>query len=209
MSPKYQLLLCLIIGILYAGCKQREHTNVIKPTQNSPSQTQNSDNTIIVNIDKSPLDMSYYPDEYPQLKMSGNTTSPLIARVLYSRPKKEGRRIFGDVVKYGSRWRLGANEATEIEFFQDVKIQGQTIKKNRYILYSIPFEKTWMLILNTDLITWGLKIDSTKDVHKFEIPVSKSQYAMEYFTMGFEKRDTGINLVMAWDTVQAKLPITF
>ena len=43
-------------------------------------------------------------------------TEPLAARVVYSRPKKEGRTIFGGLVEYGQVWRLGANEATEIEF---------------------------------------------------------------------------------------------
>lgn len=208
MSSKCQLLWGLVIGILFVSCKERDQ--LPKETNPSPAQASpapSNGNSIIINIDKSPLDMAYYPDEYPQLKMSGNYKLPLIARVIYSRPKKEGRRIFGDVLKYGSRWRLGANEATEIELFQDVVVQGQRIRKNRYVLYCIPFEDKWTIIFNSDLFTWGLKFDSSKDVHRFDIPVSKSHFAMEYYTMGFEKSDKGMNLVMAWDTVQAKLPI--
>jgi len=31
--------------------------------------------------------------------------------------KKNNREIFGGIVAYDQVWRLGANEATEIEFF--------------------------------------------------------------------------------------------
>src|SRR6202012_1966682 len=73
-------------------------------------------------LDNSPLDMTYYPADYPVLKIQDKVTEPLIARVVYSRPQKRGRKLFGDLIQYGEIWRLGANEATEIEFFQDVKI---------------------------------------------------------------------------------------
>lgn len=208
MIRKSLSALVLFIGILNLGCNQKPEPS----PSNSPTSSSaggNKEPTITVNIDKSPLDISYYPIDYPQLKMSGNAKEPVVARVIYSRPKKDGRVIFGNVLKYGAKWRLGANEATEIEFFKDVTIQDKLIRKNRYVIYCIPYENKWTIILNNDLFTWGLKIDSTLDAYKFDIPVSKSQYAMEYFTMEFEKQDTGIRLVMAWDTVKTMLPITY
>ena len=69
-------------------------------------------------MDKSPLDISYYPVDYPVLKIQDKMNEPLVARVVYSRPQKNGRTLFGDLVSYGKVWRLGANEATEIEFFK-------------------------------------------------------------------------------------------
>ena len=200
--------LSILCSILYSSCAQKQDARPSTPNTNS-SSTATKETTITVNIDKSPLDMSYYPDEYPKLKMSGNIKELPIARIIYSRPKKDGRVIFGNVLKYGAIWRLGANEATEIEFFRDVNIQNNLIKKNRYVIYCIPYENKWLIMLNNDLFTWGLKIDSSKDVYKFEIPVTRSQYPMEYFTMSFEKKDSGMNLVMAWDTVKAMLPINY
>src|SRR5689334_17635528 len=73
-------------------------------------------------VDKSPMDMSYYPNGYPVLKIQDKLTEPLVARVIFSRPQKNGRPIFGELLEYGQVWRLGANEATEIEFFTPVKI---------------------------------------------------------------------------------------
>src|SRR4051812_36369771 len=65
-------------------------------------------------VDKSPMDMSYYPNSYPVLKIQDKITEPLVARVIYSRPQKNGRTIFGELLEYGQVWRLGANEASEI-----------------------------------------------------------------------------------------------
>ena len=208
MTGKSRCGWVIFICILCLSCQQEQEKIPAKPTTPA-SPVNNKESTITVNVDKSPLDMSYYPDEYPQLKMSGKAKEPIIARVIYSRPKKEGRVIFGDVVKYGSRWRLGANEASEIEFFKDVTIQNTLVKKNRYIIYCVPHETKWTIILNNDLFAWGLKIDSSKDAYKFDIPVTKTHYPMEYFTMGFEKKDTGINLVMSWDTIKSMLPISY
>ncbi|MBC7826481.1 MAG: DUF2911 domain-containing protein [Chitinophagaceae bacterium] len=208
MTGKLRTVLFLFIGILYLGCQHKEKANASQLPANS-SGTATKEATITVNLDKSPLDMSYYPAEYPKLKMAGKAKEPVVARVIYSRPKKDGRVIFGDVLKYGSRWRLGANEATEIEFFKDVTIQNNLIKKNRYIVYCIPYENKWTIVFNNDLFTWGLKIDSTKDVYKFDIPVLKSQYPMEYFTMEFEQKDSGMQLIMEWDIIKTMLPITY
>ena len=51
-------------------------------------------------LDKSPMDMSYYPINYPVQKISNKVTEPLIARVIYSRPKKQGRKVFGELIEY-------------------------------------------------------------------------------------------------------------
>jgi len=85
-------------------------------------------------LDKSPMDISYFPNRYPVLKIQDKVTEPPVARVIYSRPQKNGRVIFGELIEYGKVWRLGANEATEIEFFRDVKINDNKIKKVRYSL---------------------------------------------------------------------------
>jgi len=73
-------------------------------------------NSNIPPVDKSPMDMAYYPANYPVLKIQDKLTETLAARVVYSRPQKAGRTIFGSLVKYGEVWRLGANEATGLSF---------------------------------------------------------------------------------------------
>ncbi len=160
-------------------------------------------------VDISPMDMSYYPVEYPKLKMSKLTLEPPVARVVYSRPHLGGRQLFNGILRYDTTWRLGANEATEIEFYRDVKIKGQAVNAGRYILYCIPGKEEWKLILNSNVDTWGLEQDGSKDVAHFTIPALNSNRHIEYFTMVFQKSNTGADLVMAWDSVEARLPIEF
>ncbi|MEI8059690.1 MAG: DUF2911 domain-containing protein [Ferruginibacter sp.] len=161
-------------------------------------------------VDKSPMDMSYYPNGYPVSKIQDKPIEPLVARIIYSRPQKNGRTIFGDLLEYGKVWRLGANEATEIEFYQNVKINNTKIKKGRYTLYCIPNQDMWTIILNKETDTWGsFKYDSKKDLLRMDIPVQKQTELTEAFTIVFEKAAAGTNLVMVWDDVKAVLPISF
>jgi len=160
-------------------------------------------------VDKSPMDVSYYPNNYPILKIQNKVTEPLIARILYSRPQKQGRKIFGELVEYGNVWRLGANEATEIEFYKDVKIGGKKVLKGRYTLYAIVSETVWTMILNKDTDTWGaFKYDSKKDVLRTDVSVKKTEEVTESMSMLFEKSATGISLIIAWEQVKVTLPIT-
>jgi hypothetical protein len=161
-------------------------------------------------VDKSPMDMSYYPANYPVLKINDKITEPLAARVVYSRPQKAGRTIFGGLVKYGEVWRLGANEATEIEFFKNVRFGGKKINKGRYTLYAIVNETSWTIIINKETDTWGsFKYDAKKDVIRKEVSVMKTETVLESLAIAFEKTATGFNLVIAWDNVKASVPFTF
>jgi hypothetical protein len=160
-------------------------------------------------IDKSPMDMCYYPVNYPVLKIQDKITEPLLARVVYSRPKKEGRAIFGGLVEYGQVWRLGANEATEIEFYKQVRIGGKKISKGRYTLYAIVNENSWTFIVNKETDTWGaFKYNPDKDVVRVDVPIEKLSEQVEYFAITFEKTTTAINLVIAWENIKVALPIT-
>ena len=161
-------------------------------------------------LDKSPMDMAYYPDNYPVLKIQDKVAEPLVARVIYSRPQKEGRTIFGGLIEYGTVWRLGANEATEIELYRDVKIKDKKLSKGRYTLYAVPTETQWTIIFNKDLDTWGaFKYDEKKDVLRVDLPVQKNSPAVEAFTVMFTKSATGADMLMAWDDAKVTLPLTF
>jgi hypothetical protein len=161
-------------------------------------------------LDKSPMDMCYYPTDYPVLKIQDKAPGPLVARAIYSRPQKNGRKLFGELVEYGKVWRLGANEATEVEFFQDVKIDNKKVKKGRYTVYALVDTDKWTLILNKETDTWGaFRYDSTKDVLRTTVPVEKQSEITEAFSMEFEKAPKGARLVFNWDDVKVKLPITW
>lgn len=159
-------------------------------------------------LDKSPMDMAYFPEDFPVLKIKDKITEPLIARVIYSRPQKADRTVFGDLVEYGKVWRLGANEATEVEFLKDVKIDGKKVPKGKYTLYAVVNPDQWTMIVNKETDTWGsFKYDEKKDLLRVTVPAVKLPQPVEAFTLYFEKTATGANLVMNWDDVKTALPI--
>ena len=160
-------------------------------------------------LDKSPMDMAYYPVNYPVLKIQDKASEPLVARVIYSRPQKNNRSVFGELVEYNKVWRLGANEATEIEFFREVKIGGKKILKGKYTLYALVNPTEWTLILNKETDIWGaFKYDEKKDVVRVTAPVQKTSEMVEPFSMYFDKAANGVNLNMAWENQQVALPIS-
>ena len=162
-----------------------------------------------VPVDRSPLDVIYYPVNYPVLKIQDKVSEPVVARLLYSRPQKSGRVVFGELIEYGKVWRLGANEATELELFQPVTIGKTRVKKGRYTVYAIPTENTWTIILNKETDTWGsFKYDPSKDVVRIELPVTREENTAEYFSAAFEKNGKGILLKMKWDTIAVSLPFS-
>ncbi|MEO7444986.1 MAG: DUF2911 domain-containing protein [Ferruginibacter sp.] len=160
-------------------------------------------------MDKSPLDVSYFPVNYPVLKIQDKASETPVARIIYSRPQKNGRQIFGNLVEYGKVWRLGANEATELEFFQSVSINNSKIKKGRYTLYVIPDSSKWTIILNKENDTWGsFRYDEKKDVLRYSLPVIAQPESVETMYMFFDKKDTAnFTLNMGWENVHVALPI--
>lgn len=161
-------------------------------------------------LDKSPMDVSYYPPNYPLIKLNGKAKEIPIARVIYSRPQKNNRIIFDGIIKYNEMWRLGANEATEIEFFKPVKINNKAISKGRYTLYCIPNLESWTIIINKDNFSWGnYSYNIKNDVLRIDIPLEKSENVIEAFTMYFNETKTGANLIFMWDNIKASLPILF
>ena len=206
-----KILLATLLPVIFFSCSEPEK----KPAGNDTPSKADAPIKVLppasnyTNPDRSPMDMVYFPTDYPLLKMAGKTSVPPFMRIIYSRPQKQGRPIFGGLVKYDTPWRLGANEATEIEFYKDVKIGGKKVPKGRYTLYAIVSENVWTMILNKDTDTWGaFKYDSKKDVLRTDVPAQKTDEVVESMSMLFEKSATGISLIIAWEQMKVTLPIT-
>ena len=151
-------------------------------------------------IDKSPHDISYF---------KAMRNAPPVIKVLYGRPQKKGRTIFGNLVPFDKVWRTGANEATEVTFFQDVKLGEKEIKAGTYTLLTIPGKNSWTIILNSDTDVWGsYYYDKDKDVARIDVPV-KNTDEVEYFSIAFTKETNGANMILAWDNIMVAVPFSF
>lgn len=209
-TSAYILLTCL----LFFSCENKKEksnnvvTDVAKEDSSVVVKREKSINSYAP-VDVSPMDISYFPADYPKLKMSNSTTALPKARVIYSRPHLQGRKLFPDVLKYGEPWRLGANEATELDLYKEVTIQGKKIKAGRYILYSIPEQEKWTIVLNSNIDSWGLHADPSKDIARFIVPINITTNSLEFFTLIFQQGAGSTDLLMAWDNVEVRLPILF
>ncbi len=74
----------------------------------------------------------------------------------YSRPSMRGRTIFGDLVPFDKVWRTGANARTKITFSDDVTIEGDTLKKGTYAIFTKPTAESWDVYFYTDFKGGGV-----------------------------------------------------
>ncbi len=151
-------------------------------------------------LDKSPADIVY---------LRTSRSAPPIAKVVYSRPQKKGRDIFGGLVAYDKVWRTGANEATEVTFYQDVKVGDANVKAGTYSLFSIPGKSQWTIILNSGLHQWGAyQHDASKDVAKITVDAGSDSDSLEAFSIAFKRAGDGAEMVLGWDTTRVAIPIS-
>jgi hypothetical protein len=181
-----------IIGLLLPAVMM----GAIATAQNAPTS-----------MDASPMDMSYSPAGYPGLMIQKKVSGGPNARIIYSRPQLKGRRMLGDREKWGSVWRMGANESTELELYKDATIGGKKLSKGRYTLYALIDSLNWKVIVNKGTDSWGAyTYDSTKDVVRIPVPVQPVETPTENLTIYF---DNSNNLVMMWEKAKVVLPVTF
>lgn len=203
----------MLLGVLcLLSCKPKKQKSNNEATKDSTINLRQKNPYYI--MDQSPMDMIYYPENYPieKMKNADSAKGPFI-RIIYSRPHKKGREIFGEdssaLCPYNKPWRLGANEATEVELFKNVIIAGKNLPKGKYILYAIPHKDKWTLVFNTNIFSWGLQMDPEKDVLRTDVPTMLQTPEVEDFTMQLFNMDYGADLLIAWDTVKVILPIEF
>lgn len=182
--------------------------------QFAQAQAEKSEGPKFAEVDKSVLDIAYYPPRaafrnFAKTAEEKKAGQPVV-RVIYSRPLKNGRDVFGELLEFGEVWRVGANESTEVLFLQDVSIGGQRVKAGRYTLYATLGEKEWKVSFNTDLDGWGAyAYNADHDVASISVPVGKSSKTIEAFSIAFEKADDGAHMIMGWDDAVVRVPINF
>jgi len=110
-----------------------------------------------------------FPQRSPWASVQ-QTIGTTVIRIDYHRPAVRGRAIWGALVPYHQVWRAGANEATTIQFSDDVKVEGQEVKAGTYSLFIIPRPDIWTVILNRRAKQWGAyEYDPRLDVLRLDL----------------------------------------
>jgi hypothetical protein len=128
----------------------------------------------------------------------------------YSRPSTKGRKIMGDLVPYGKVWRTGANQATTINFGDDVTIGGKKVPAGKYGLLSIPGQDSWTLIISKQLdVTSPSAYKAEEDLVRINARPVQVKDKVETFTMQFSNVKPGsCDLDLQWENTAVSLPIS-
>lgn len=140
--------------------------------------------------------------------------------IRYDRPAVKGRegKIWGGLVPVGftdqgfgnskaAPWRAGANEATTIEFSNDVMIEGKPLKKGKYgffIAYT-PAEAT--LIFSNNASDWGSYYYNEKeDALRVSVKPVATNNSVEWLRYEFmDQTEAAATIALVWE----KLAIPF
>ncbi|MBP5995322.1 MAG: DUF2911 domain-containing protein [Crocinitomicaceae bacterium] len=131
--------------------------------------------------------------------------------ISYSRPAVNGRKIFGELIPFGVRWRLGANENTKITT-SDVLIFGSdTLQAGTYALFATPNQDSWAIDFYTETTNWGLpeKWETSKVALTVIAKVKKMPMVTENLSISIDNMEfNSAVLSITWDKTQISLPFT-
>jgi tetratricopeptide (TPR) repeat protein len=122
--------------------------------------------------------------------------------IAYSRPSAKGRDVFNNLVPFGKLWRTGANENTTISFSDDVVIDGKTLPKGKYALYTIPRADSWEIMFYSSTDNWGNPEtwDEKKVALKTTVKSEHIDRLVESFTIAINNLDNNFaHLELSWE----------
>lgn len=129
----------------------------------------------------------------------------------YSRPGAKGRTVYGDLVPYGKNWRTGANANTVITFDEDIKVNGQELKRGKYALYTTPKADSWDVIFYSATDNWGLPKtwDESKVALRTTVKPETLNKPVESFTISLNNlSNDSATLDLAWERTMVSVPFT-
>lgn len=141
------------------------------------------------------------------------TSNGVTVMVAYSRPSVRGRMIFGpadqDALQpYGHYWRLGANEATAIQFNRNILFNGVPVDAGTYRMYAIPGPDSFEVVLNTQVGGSGSsQPDPQHDVLRTLVPTEKTSSPVELFTITLMPEAQGADMVFEWADTRFVVPL--
>jgi len=137
----------------------------------------------------------------PRAEMSA-TIGRADIEIIYSRPAKRGRDIWGGLVPFDEIWRTGANAATQFSTSKDLVIEGTRIPAGTYTLWTTFAPQAQTLIINSQTGQWGTQYDESQDFARISMSRSPLTESVERFTVSVEKNENGGDLILDWDTTR-------
>lgn len=136
----------------------------------------------------------------------------------YSSPAVKGRKVFGEMEKYGTPWRAGANAATIIEFSTAVNIGGTNLRPGKYSIYITPTASgDWTFHFNSkgnsvfaymkdgkvDMDALGK--DLAVSVNAAPEKLDKTKERLQYYISAEDNKTAKVS--MAWENVKVSFMV--
>jgi hypothetical protein len=151
------------------------------------------------------------PHETITATIDGNDVKIVYGRPYSKNPRSnEIRKIWGGLVPWGKAWRMGADEATLLTTAQPIVIGETTVPAGTYSLYLVPMETgASKLAISKKTGQWGIPIDETQDLGRFDAKKDTMDKKVDQFTMAIEKNPSGGGVIkMMWETTQFSVAFT-
>ncbi len=130
-------------------------------------------------------------------------------KIDYYAPAARGRKIMGGLVPYNEVWCTGANWATKITTDADLEMGGLKMPKGSYSIWTLPTEKEWTLIINSQTGQFHLDYNPARDFGRTKLNVKTLLAPVEVFKI--QLSGTGGNkglLAMSWENTEVSIPFT-
>jgi Protein of unknown function (DUF2911) len=128
--------------------------------------------------------------------------------VTYSRPVARGRPLFGALVPYDAVWTPGADKATAITVSRNIDVDGHSLPKGSYSVWTIPRRDEWTIIFNKAANAYHTEYPGeAQDALRLQVAPQKGPY-VETLTFSFplvEGKDAILEL--QWGEVRVPLSI--
>ena len=126
-------------------------------------------------------------------------------KITYSSPGVKGRKIWGGLVPYDKVWRTGANNATEMHFSTNVKINGQSLPAGKYSFFTIPGDTEWTVIFNSRTDIEGLDYQWDADVLKLKVRPETGGFRERMTFLIENNTNDGADIVLQWEKLRLVL----
>jgi hypothetical protein len=130
--------------------------------------------------------------------------------ITYHRPGVKGRVIWGGLVPYDEIWRTGANEATTIEFSNEVMIEGNKVPAGKYGLFTIPGKTEWTVIISKQSDLWGTGgYKEDQDLLRFKVKPMDAPFPCEWMHFMFaELKEDSAKIILHWEKLMIGFTVT-
>ena len=130
-------------------------------------------------------------------------------KIDYYAPSARGRKIMGGLVPYNEVWCTGANWATKITTDADLEMGGLKMPKGSYSIWTLPTEKEWTLIINSETGQFHLDYKQSRDFGRTKMNLKSLLVPVETFKI--QLSGTGGNkglMALSWENTEVSVPFT-